>query len=146
MIPKTTADYHQHPFDPSYTFTVNGLTGRYMATPLDEVYLHEPGDHVTMGSLPPEEMEVRDYITLASVLSSRLPFIQVLWSHLAKPTDAFRKCDEAFKTLDALACQSPEHRAAFLRLSRCKKVRKEIQNELKRMVGRADRRNGVVAA
>lgn len=146
MIPKTTAEYHQHPFDPSYTFTVKGRTGRYMATPLDEVYLHEPGDHVAMGSLPPEEMEVRDHIILASVLSSRLPFIQVLWSHLAKPTAAFRKCDAAFKKLDTLACQSPEHRAAFLRLSRCSKVRKEIQSDLKRMVNRADRRNKAMAA
>lgn len=146
MIPKPTAEYNRYPFDTSYTFTVDGGIGRYMSSPLDEVYEHEPGDQVAMGSLPPEEFEVRDHLLLACALRSRVSGFEFWWSQFLKPTEAYRKSAAAFERLGALAARSPEHRAAFVRLSRCSAVGKVIQLELTRMVNRADRSKTVVAA
>lgn len=146
-IPRDTAEYLRHPFDPNLTFTVNGRTGRYMASPLDEVYLSDPGDCVCAGSLPPEECEVRDYLTVAAIRRRKVTRLEFWWSQLFKPTKAYQLSLEAFLKLEALASRSAEHRAAFLRISGCSNVPSQtIKDELKRMVRRADRRKGIVEA
>jgi len=145
-IPRDTADYQRHPFDPNLTFTVNGRTGRYMLTPLDEVYQNEPGDWVTVGSLPPEECEARDYITVAVLGRRQVSRLEFWWSQFFKPTRTYLLSLEAFQKLEVLASRSAEHRAAFLRISRCSNVPPHIKDELKRMVRRADVCKGIVEA
>jgi hypothetical protein len=117
-----------------------------MATPLDEVYQNEPGEHYVLGSLPPQECEVRDHIIIATVLHRRVSAVDLWLSKFFRTSETYQKSIDAFQKLEALASRSPEHRAAFLRISLCSNVSDSIKKELKQMVYRADQGIGMIEA
>lgn len=139
-IPRPSEWYAQEPFDLSLNFSdVDGNKLRYMATPLDETYAAEPGDHYEVGSIPPEEREVRDHLLLAVVLRGQVSSWEFWWSQFFGETKAYKASRNQFKKLDELCHQSREHRAAFCRLSKDSGIVRGLRMELTRIVDRCDK-------
>jgi hypothetical protein len=117
-IPRESSWYQRHPFDASLTFqSEDGEHWRYLVTPTDERYLVEPRGTVPPGSLPPEEMEVRDHILAMAMLRRQVGFWGMVRGLLLRmPSEDFRAAQRAFARLRQLCLQSREHRAALLRL------------------------------
>jgi hypothetical protein len=143
-IPRPSWEYAQEPFDASLTFTCDGQLTRHMATALDERYVTEPLDSFIVGSIPPEEREVRDHLIAASLLRGRVSTLDFWWSQLARETKSYRASREAFAKLESLCSISREHRAAFIRMGNGESLPQFIRAELLRMVKRADARAGAV--
>lgn len=139
-IPKSPSYYAQEPFDPNLTFTVDGRTTRHVATPLDEKYITEPIHSFQVGSVPPEEREVRDHVIVAALLVEQMTGLDSWWSKFFTETERHRRTRLAFVKLEALCSRSREHRAAFLRISGGRTLPKYIRATLKRMVERYDAR------
>lgn len=139
-IPRSPSEYAQEPFDPNLTFKVDGRTTRHVGTPLDEEYVTEPVDSFQVGSLPPEEREVRDHLIAAVLLRDRVSALDFLCSQFFGETESYRVSRQAFAKLEALCSRSREHRAAFLRMANGAMLPKHVRAELKRMVERADAR------
>ncbi|MYM92631.1 hypothetical protein [Duganella vulcania] len=140
-FPQAPSEYAKEPFDPSVVaFKDNdGRTWRYMNTPLDETYLAEPIDHFLVGTIPPEEREIRDTLVAATVMRRQVSIFQFWWSQFFKPTKAYLRSREYFRRLDQLCGRTPEHRAAFCRLATSKRLPPFICADLKRIVTKHDR-------
>ncbi len=140
-IPRSPEWYAQATFDSSLVaFRDNeGMEHRYMITPLDEIYANEPGDSYRLGTIPPEEREVRDTLLVAVALRQRVSWLDFWWSQFAKPTKAYRASLECFRKLHALCASSREYRAAFCRLSKSDQIDPGLCRELKRIVDICDR-------
>lgn len=139
-IPRPSWEYAQEPFDPSLTFMQDGQRTRHMDTPLDERYVTEPFDRFAVGSIPPEEREVRDHVIASALMRSRVTTLEFWWSQFVRQTDNYRASLEAFTKLEALCSRSREHRAAFIRMGNGETLPKFIRAELLRMVARTDAR------
>ncbi|WP_244142334.1 hypothetical protein [Burkholderia vietnamiensis] len=111
-----------------------------MNTPLDERYVTEPFDRFAVGSIPPEEREVRDHVIASALLRRRVTTLEFWWSQFVRQTDNYRASLEAFTKLEALCSRSREHRAAFVRMGNGETLPKFIRAELLRMVARTDTR------
>lgn len=139
-IPRPSWEYAQEPFDPSLTFMQDGQRTRHMDTPLDERYVTEPFDSFAVGSIPPEEREVRDHLIAAALLRRRVSTLEFWWSQFVRQTESYRTSSDAFAKLEALCSSSREHRAAFIRMGNGETLPKFIRAELLRMVARTDAR------
>ena len=149
-IPRSPQWYAREPFDPTVVaFRDNeGKEHRYMHTPLDEIYAAEPRGAAVVGSLPPEEREVRDTLLVTTLFRSRVSWLDILWSQLVRPTKAYQVSLDHFDKLDALCARSREYRAAFCRLSTSNTLAPGLRRELKRIVQISDQRrsaNRVIA-
>jgi hypothetical protein len=140
VIPRPWPEYAEEPFDPNLTFTVNGCITRHIATVLDERYIDEPVDSFPVGSIPPEECEVRHHVLVADVLRNQVTSLDLWWSRFFRETERYRMSLEAFSNLEALCSRSREHRAAFLRIANGVVHQKHLRAELRRTVERADAR------
>ncbi|MBG6083129.1 hypothetical protein [Rubrivivax gelatinosus] len=140
-MPRAPSWYAKEPFDPSViAFRGNdGREWRYMNSPLDERYLAEPLGHFVLGSIPPEEREVRDTLVAAAFARRRVSTFQFWWSQIFGPTESYRVCLVYFRRLNQLCGCSREHRAAFCRLSNSDSTPPFIRRELKRIVDLCDR-------
>jgi hypothetical protein len=118
----------------------DGQRTRHMDTPLDERYVTEPFDHFAVGSIPPEEREVRDHLIAAALLRRRVSTFEFWWSQFVRQTESYRTSCEAFAKLEALCSRSREHRAAFIRMGNGETLPKFIRAELLRVVARTDAR------
>lgn len=137
--PRPSWWYEKEPFDPNFTFVIDGFATRYMDSPCSEKYTFEPVDRFVEAGLPPEDREVRDHLLVAQVLRNRVTRFGFWWSQFFRETVHFRACREAFKNLEALCARSPEHRAAFLRMANGDVFPPPIRLELKKIVRRCDR-------
>lgn len=126
-------------FDPSLTFTVDGKVCRYMRTPLDETYEVEPDEHFAEGSLPPQEVEVRDAIVFVMVAIRRMSALEYFWAAFVSRTTAYKVYELGLRHFEQLPSCSPEHRAAYLRMSKCSNLQKELRSKLKLALARCDR-------
>lgn len=139
-IPRSPSFYAQEPFDPDLTFEIDGRTTRHVTNPLDEQYVTEPLDSFQVGSLPPEEREVRDHTIVAALLRDRVSAFDFWWSLIFSETETYRASRVAFARLEALCHRSRAHRAAFLRIASGVTLPKHVRTELRRMVERTDAR------
>lgn len=139
-IPREASWYQRHPFDASLTFqSEDGEHWRYLVTPTDERYLVEPKGAIQPGSLPPEEMEVRDHILAMAVLRRRVGFWGMVRGLLLRvPSEEFMAAQRAFARLRQLCMQSREHRAALLRLGHASTTPPAMAQQLQIMVREFD--------
>lgn len=139
-IPRPEAYYRFLPaFDPSLTFADNNRHElRHILNPLDEAYSTELWDHYQNGSLPPEEVEVRDVLLATVYLRSKAQKVGFWRSLFSKPTEAVSAAKNMQKRLESLVNKSPEHRAAFCRLANGEALVPGLRKELRGMIDMAD--------
>jgi hypothetical protein len=138
-IPRPSWWYQKEPFDPNFTFVIDGRVTRYMDSPIAEKYNFEPIDRFFAVGLPPEEREVRDHLLLAHTLRNRVTRWAFWWSQFFRETGNYKACRRAFNHLEVLCATSLEHRAAFLRMANGDVFPLGIRLELKKIVTRRDR-------
>lgn len=139
-IPRDQSWYQQWPFDATLTFRdAAGDHWRYMVTPTDERYLKEPQGHFVQGSLPPEEVEVRDHLLVVAMLRRRVGILGMVRSLLLRwPSTEFIAAQRAMVGLRQLCIQSREHRAALLRLGHAQSIPPVMRQQLLILVGDVD--------
>lgn len=141
QIPKEPEWYQRSPFDPTLVAFVDdeGHERRYMQTPMDECYLNEPpGDLVEVGTIPPEEFEVRDYLTVAILARRQVSGFEFWWSQFIRPTERYRQAQRAQKSLHDVCRRSPQHRAAICRIANSEMTAKYLKKELRRIIAMID--------
>lgn len=147
QIPKKPEWYQLMPFDPSQVAFVDdeGNERHYMRTSMDERYLNEPGDLVAAGTVPPEELEVRDHLTVAILARRQVSGVEFWWSQFIRPTERYRQAQRAQKSLHDLCRRSPQHRAAICRIANSETTAKYLKKELRRIIAMVDKGNGSIA-
>lgn len=140
QIPREQAWYRQWPFDSQLTFQdESGEHWRYMVAPTDERYLKEPRGHFVQGSLPPEEVEVRDHLLVVAMLRRRVGFFGMVRGLLLRwPSAEFVAAQRAMAGIRQLCIQSREHRAALLRLGHAQSIPPVMRQQLLILVGDVD--------
>lgn len=139
-IPREPGWYAQEPFDPSLVAFRDdkGTEYRFMHSPLDEIYATEPGDSYGIGTIPPEEREVRDTLLATIAFRGRVSRFEFWWSQFVSPTESYRVSLDYFRKLNVLCERSREHRAAFCRLSSSESISPRLRLELRRIVAMCD--------
>lgn len=139
-VPRHADWYRQFPFNSALTFAQeDGTHWRYVVTPTDEQYLVDPTGWIQVGFLPPEEMEVRDYLLALVLLRSRVSKWDMVKALLLRwPSQTFIAHQAAFRSLFGLCERSREHRAAFLRLSKSQSLPPGIRGQLASIVCHCD--------
>lgn len=147
QIPRRPESYQRMPFDPSQVAFVDdkGNEKRYMLSPLDERYLEEPGDSFTPGTIPPEEIEVRDYLTVSILARRQVSGFEFWWSQFFRPTERYRQAQRAQQSLHDVCRRSPQHRAAICRIANSEMTAKYLKKELRRIIAIVDERNGSIS-
>lgn len=140
QIPRDPEWYQRMPFDPSLVAFVDdeGNEKRYMNSPMDERYLEEPGDSFTLGTIPPEEIEVRDYLTVAILARRQVSGLEFWWSQFVRPTEHYRQAQRAQQSLHDVCRRSPQHRAAMCRIANSELTAKHLKKELRRIIDMTD--------
>lgn len=140
QIPREPEWYPRTPFDPALVAFVDGEGNekRYMHSPLDEHYLEEPGDSIPMGAIPPEELEVRDYLTVAILARRQVSGVEFWWSQFVRPTERYRQAQRAQQSLHDVCRRSPQHRAAMCRIANSELTAKHLKKELRRIIDMTD--------
>lgn len=110
----------------------------FVKHPLDERYFVEPTDE-TIGHAvevgPPEEKEVHDMLLAVSESQAQLSFLDTLCSQLFFwPTRRYVEYLDKWGSLKALAVKSPEHRAAFCRMSNNQYLGEDLRKDLRQIV------------
>lgn len=144
-IPRPESYYKTLPaFDRTLVFYDNdGRVLRHIIDPLDETYSTEPTDYYVKGSIPPEEMEVRDVLLASTFYRARISTWEFWKSLLFKPTESYLVTRDIQRRLNNLPRKSPEHRAAFCRLANGEALNPGLRTELRRIIERADKRTGL---
>lgn len=139
-IPRPSEWYREEPFDSTTIAfrTTDGVALKYINTPLDEEYLVPPGESYKVGTLPPEEREVRDMLLVTLLSRRHISVFNFWWSQFIKPTQSYLMCLENFKTLGELCGSSKEYRAAFCRLSKDPNIAPWLRNELTKIIHKTD--------
>ena len=116
----------------------NGKEHRYMQSALDETYESDPVNHYVDGTIPLEEIEVRDALLIAGHRGVQLTTFDVAWSRLVRPTRAYKNYVDIVEKLVALCAQSREHRAAFCRMSKSETFGRVIRHEMRKIIAACD--------
>ena len=142
-LPRTQEWYAQEPFNPSLVAfrDNNGVEHRFMFSALDEVYANEIGDSYAPGTIPTEEREVIDTLLVTVAFRDRVSTFECWWSQFVRETESYRMSQEWLRRLQSLCERSREHRAAFCRLSKSKRVPSSLQRELMQIVILSDIKN-----
>jgi hypothetical protein len=115
-----------------------GNVFRHINDPLDERYVVEPTDHFSSGSLPPEEIQVRDALTATVLLRSEVGIWEFWRSQLFKPTEKYKAALKMQRKLTNLCSKNEKYRAAFKRLANSKCLNNSLRNELWRIIHRIE--------
>lgn len=139
QIPRAHTWYLQFPFNVNLTFLdQEGRHWRYIVTPTDERYLVEPGAQWESGSLPPEDVEVRDHLRVFCSLQKRIGLWSMFRALMRRPGPDAIVAQQFLLRIRQLCFQSREHRAALLRIAHGKAFEQGLREQLLKMVQEVD--------